>query len=75
MAVAMTIGVGANTAVGTYAITVSGNGGGVQHSTTVTLTVTTATTIAYIQSAYATPQTPQTTVNVAFTAAQTVFFF
>ncbi len=36
----MTINVGANTAVGTYPITVSGNGGGIQHSTTVTLTVT-----------------------------------
>ena len=30
-----------------------------------------ASTITYVQSAYATPQTPQTTVNVAFTAAQT----
>jgi uncharacterized membrane protein len=37
---AMTINVGANTAVGTYPITVTGSGGGVQHSTTVTLTVT-----------------------------------
>ncbi len=36
----MTINVGANTAVGTYPITVTGNGGGIQHSTTVTLTVT-----------------------------------
>ena len=37
----MTITVGANTAVGTYPITVTGNGGGIQQSTTVTLTVTT----------------------------------
>ena len=37
---AMTISVGANTAVGTYPITVTGNGGGIQQSTTVTLTVT-----------------------------------
>jgi hypothetical protein len=36
----MTINVGANTSLGTYPITVTGNGGGVQHSTTVTLTVT-----------------------------------
>ena len=36
----MTINVGANTAVGTYPITVTGSGGGIQHSTTVTLTVT-----------------------------------
>ena len=36
----MTINVGVNTAVGTYPITVTGNGGGIQHSTTVTLTVT-----------------------------------
>ena len=35
----MSITVGASTAVGSYAITVTGNGGGVQHSTTVTLTV------------------------------------
>ena len=37
---AMTISVGAGTAVGTYPLTVAGNGGGIQHSTTVTLTVT-----------------------------------
>ena len=30
-----------------------------------------ASTITYVQSAYANPQTPQTTVNVPFTAAQT----
>ena len=36
----MTITVGANTAVGTYPITVTGNGGGIQQNTTVTLTVT-----------------------------------
>ena len=37
---AMTISVGSTTAVGTYPITVAGNGGGIQQSTTVTLTVT-----------------------------------
>ena len=36
----MTITVGASTAVGTYPITVTGNGGGTQQSTTVTLIVT-----------------------------------
>ena len=36
----MTITVGNSTPVGTYPITVTGNGGGIQQSTTVTLTVT-----------------------------------
>ena len=36
----MTITVGASTATGTYPITVTGNGGGIQQNTTVTLTVT-----------------------------------
>ncbi len=67
----MTITVGTSTPVGTYPITVTGNGGGLQRSATVTLTVTMMVTrINYIQGNYATPQTPQTTVNVAFTAAQ-----
>src|SRR5215469_1020161 len=38
---AMTIVVGSSTAVGTYRITVTGSGGGIQHTTYVTLTVTT----------------------------------
>ena len=38
----MTINVGASTPAGTYPITVSGNGGGVQQTATVTLTVTVA---------------------------------
>jgi len=42
----MTLSVGANTAVGTYPITVTGSGGGVQHSTTVTLTVTAGTSFS-----------------------------
>ncbi len=67
----MTITVGTSTPVGTYPITVTGNGGGIQKSTTVNLTVTTAvTSISYVQSNYATPQTPQTAVSVTFTAAQ-----
>ena len=36
----MTINVGSSTPIGTYPITVTGNGGGVQQSTTVNLTVT-----------------------------------
>ena len=36
----MTITVGSNTPTGSYPITVTGNGGGVQQNTTVTLTVT-----------------------------------
>ena len=38
----MTVAVGASTPVGTYPITVTGNGGGIQQNATVTLTVTTA---------------------------------
>ena len=61
----MTITVGGNTAVGTYPITVTGNGGGIQHSTTVTLTVTaTLTGISYVQGNYATPDSSQSTVSV-----------
>ena len=68
----MTITVGGNTAVGTYPITVTGNGGGVQHSTTVTLTVTaTLTGISYVQGNYATPDSSQSTVSVPFKSAQT----
>ena len=35
----MTIAVGSSTAVGTYNITVTGSGGGIQHTTSVTLSV------------------------------------
>ncbi|MGB8887736.1 MAG: Ig-like domain-containing protein [Candidatus Korobacteraceae bacterium] len=67
----MTITVGSSTPVGSYPITVTGNGGGIQQNATVTLTVTsTSTIISYVQGNSATPQTPQTTVNVPFTAAQ-----
>jgi hypothetical protein len=67
----MTITVGATTPVGRYPITVTGSGGGMQQTATVTLTVTsTSPSLSYVQSNYATPQTPQTTVNVAFTASQ-----
>jgi hypothetical protein len=67
----MTITVGSNTPAGTYSITVTGSGGGVQQTATVTLTVTvSSTTITYVQGNYATPQSPQSTVTVPFTAAQ-----
>jgi len=67
----MTITVGTGTPTGIYPITVTGNGGGIQQTTVVTLTVTaTVSTITYIQGNYATPQSPQTTVNVVYTAAQ-----
>jgi len=67
----ITITVGSSTLVGTYPITVTGYGGGTQQNVTVTLTVTaTSTTISYVQGNYTTPQTPQTTVNVTFNAAQ-----
>ncbi len=65
----MTITVGANTPTGTYPITVTGNGGGIQHTAAVTLTVA-STTISYVQGNYAIPQTPQSTVSVTFNAAQ-----
>ena len=65
----MAIMVGSSTALGTYPIIVTGNGGGVQQTTTVTLTVTTGV-ISYVQGNYATPQSPQTTVNIPFAAAQ-----
>ena len=42
----MTITVGSSTAVGTYSITVTGRGGGIQQSATVTLTVAATTLVA-----------------------------
>ncbi|MGH9400497.1 MAG: fibronectin type III domain-containing protein [Terriglobia bacterium] len=68
----LTITVGSSTPVGTYPITVTGNGGGVQQNATVILTVVTASTaITYVQGNYSTPQTAQSTVTIPFTAAQT----
>ncbi|MGB8885100.1 MAG: hypothetical protein WCC87_00150, partial [Candidatus Korobacteraceae bacterium] len=67
----MTITVGSATPVGTYPLAVSGNGGGVQQNAVVSLTVTaSSSTITYVQANYATPQSPQSTVSVPFTAAQ-----
>jgi len=67
----MTITVGANTPAGTYPITVTGIGGGIQQNATVNLTVTVASaSISYVQGNYATPQTPQAAVSVVFPAGQ-----
>jgi hypothetical protein len=46
----MTVTVGASTPPGTYPITVKGNGGGIQQSTIVTLTVTAASTFSIAAS-------------------------
>jgi len=67
----MTIAVGSSTPIGSYTITVTGNGGGIQQTAIVTLTVTAvSTTISYVQGNYATPQSSQTTVSVPFTGRQ-----
>ncbi len=65
----MTVTVGSGTATGSYPITVTGNGGGIQQTVIISLTVSTSI-ISYVQSNYATPQTPQTSVPVKFNAAQ-----
>jgi hypothetical protein len=65
----MAISVPSGTATGTYPITVTGSGGGVQQTVTVTLAVNTSI-ITYVQSNYGTPQTAQTSVAVKFSAAQ-----
>jgi len=68
----MTVTVGASTPTGTYPITVTGNGGGVQQNAVVSLTVTANSgAITYVQGNYATPQSPESTVSVVYTAAQT----
>ena len=67
----MTMTVGSTTPAGTYPITVTANGGGTQQSVVVTLRVTTSSTITYVQGAYATPQSSQTTVSVTYSNAQT----
>ena len=46
----MTITVGASTTAGTYPITVTGSGGGIQRTATVTLTVTVASNFAITAS-------------------------
>jgi hypothetical protein len=67
----MTLSIGASTPTGTYPITVTGNGGGVQQSATVSLTVTAQSgAITYVQGNYATPQSPESTVSVVYSSAQ-----
>jgi hypothetical protein len=65
----MTITAGSSTALGTYPITVTGVGAGIQQTTAVTLTVA-KSFINYVQGNYADPQSSPSTVNVAYTAAQ-----
>ncbi len=66
----MTLTVGSTTVPGAYPITVTGTGGGIQQSATLTLTVTAGSTISYVQGAYTSPQTAQTSVKVTFSGAQ-----
>ena len=65
----MTVAVGSGTAVGSYTITITGNGGGIQQTTTVPLTVGTSL-ISYVQGNYATPQASEASVPVKFNVAQ-----
>ena len=46
----MTITVGSSTPMGTYPITVTGNGGGIQHTATVNLTVTAQVALSWTAS-------------------------
>ncbi len=64
----MTMAVGSSTALGTYSITVTGSGGGIQQKATITLKV--VATISYVQGNYAVPHPSATTVNITFNAAQ-----
>ena len=66
----MTITVGSNTSTGTYPITVKGSGGGVQQSTTVTLTVIgpAGFTISASPSSLTVPQGNQGTSTITTTA-------
>jgi hypothetical protein len=65
----MTIAVGSSTTIGIYPITVTGNGGTVQHTTTVTLTVATGALVSIAVTA------PQLSIaqntSVSFTATGT----
>ncbi len=68
----MTLTVGSSTTIGSYPVTVTASGGGIQQNAVITLTVTAQSsgTISYVQSNYATPQSPQSSVNVTFNSAQ-----
>ena len=68
----MTVSTSSTTPVGTYPITVTGNGGGIQQSTTVSLVVTiSGSIISFVQGNYATPQSAQASVSIPFNGAQT----
>ena len=63
----MSIVVGSNTPTGTYPITVTGNGGGIQQSTTVSLTVTRrggSLAVSLVPPVLNVPQANQTTGEV-----------
>src|SRR5208283_2032168 len=62
----MTLTVGSSTPVGTYPITVTGNGGGIQQNTTVTLTVT-----AQVQPDFMLTVSPPTVTVVQGSAGNT----
>jgi fibronectin type 3 domain-containing protein len=66
----MTITVASGTAIGSYPITVTGIGAGIQQTATITLTVATSY-INYVQGNYADPQSSPVAVSVTYTAAQT----
>ena len=52
----MTVTVAGNTPTGTFPVTVTGNGGGIQQNTAVTLTVTgQSLNTAYFEQAYSSP--------------------
>jgi fibronectin type 3 domain-containing protein len=63
----MTVTVESSTAGGTYPLTITANGGGIEQSATVWLSVT---VVSYVQGNYAIPRSPQTTVTISFTNAQ-----
>src|SRR5207244_9654411 len=57
---------------GTSTVTLNATNSGGTGTATLTLTINPASTaITYVQGNYAVPQTPQTTVSVTFSAAQT----
>jgi hypothetical protein len=70
----LTLTTSASTPTGSSTITVTGVAGSLSHTTAFTLTVNSApppaSTITYVQGNYAVPQSPQSPVNVTFSAAQ-----
>ena len=61
----------AATAPGSYTLTIRGTSGPHTRTVDVTLVVSGGVSIAFVQSTYAVPQTPQATVTVRYTGAQT----